>query len=174
MTPEQLREQFLESSKINHENFETYFLYLNSISGISLNENIPGSLFLSGRNILNSVDLYEIDHLISVCDISTKISHIQHDVYDIDDKPDDETVQNMQDIIDKVADDIHNSLMNGKRIVVHCKAGQSRSATVVLYYLCKYQFNGDLLKTVDHVVKHRKIICPNLGFIKMLFEFFPV
>jgi predicted protein tyrosine phosphatase len=167
-----LRQQFVERATINHENYETYFLYLNSISLIPL-QDFTGRLFLSGRNALNSVDLYEIQHLISVCNIPTKVSNIQHDIFEIDDKADEETKDKMKHLLDTISDSIHESLSNNKTVCVHCFAGQSRSVTIVIYYLAKYHFNRNLQQAIDHVVKYRPIICPNQSFIKLLVESFP-
>ncbi len=62
---------------------------------------------------------------------------------------------------------INDNLNIGKIVFVHCVAGVSRSASVVIYYLMKY----DKMKYRDAyeaVKKSRPIIAPNNFFVNML------
>ena len=74
----------------------------------------------------------------------------------------------------KVMDDEHqniiqyfgeclNYMKEDKKILVHCMAGASRSATIVIAYLMwteKLKF----VKAFDFVKEKRPIVCPNMGF----------
>ncbi len=56
-----------------------------------------------------------------------------------------------------------------ERVLVHCAAGVSRSATICIAYLMKH--HGLSLNSAYMAVKCvRGIICPNLGFMKQLAE----
>jgi len=55
----------------------------------------------------------------------------------------------------------------GGRILVHCMAGMSRSATIVIAYLMMKR-SMRLLDAVIHVKKIRPTIYPNQGFMKTL------
>eukprot|EP01084_Bolivina_argentea_P206327 352301_1 len=55
------------------------------------------------------------------------------------------------------------------KILVHCSAGMSRSATVLIAYLMKRN-QWDLLKTFKFVRSKRKYVYPNLGFWQLLIE----
>jgi protein-tyrosine phosphatase len=62
---------------------------------------------------------------------------------------------------------INDAVSKNKNIIVHCAAGMSRSATLVIAYLMienrwKYE------ETYDFVKKRRPIIDPNIGFVKQL------
>ena len=52
-------------------------------------------------------------------------------------------------------------------VLVHCQAGMSRSATIVIaYFMRKYKWG--VYKTLEFVKDKRKIVAPNKGFIKQL------
>jgi len=57
-----------------------------------------------------------------------------------------------------------------KRVLVHCQAGISRSATLVIAYLIKHQ-KMNLKDAYLHVKSKRPQIGPNKGFIQQLMDF---
>ncbi|KAL1923830.1 uncharacterized protein VTP21DRAFT_8810 [Calcarisporiella thermophila] len=61
-------------------------------------------------------------------------------------------------------DDARNA---NEPIFVHCKAGRSRSVTVVLAYLIRH-YRWPLKAAYRHVFRVRPGICPNLGFVAEL------
>ncbi|CAG9313697.1 unnamed protein product [Blepharisma stoltei] len=64
---------------------------------------------------------------------------------------------------------IHQHLLEGEKVLVHCQAGVSRSASIVIAYLMgKYLINFAQASNV--VLQKRKCIFPNLGFQKQLRE----
>ena len=65
---------------------------------------------------------------------------------------------------------IHSEITKGRRVFIHCHAGISRSATLVIAYLMKYcrmSFNG----AFSYVKSKRQRINPNPGFIKQLQDY---
>ena len=54
--------------------------------------------------------------------------------------------------------------------LVHCQAGVSRSATVVISYLM-YAKKAPLRSAFAHLRKIRPVVCPNPGFVKQLQEY---
>lgn len=71
---------------------------------------------------------------------------------------------------DRCADKIHQvARMRGKTLV-HCVAGVSRSASVCIAYLMKYQ-HMTLEKAYKHCKRHRPIVHPNVGFWKQLVDY---
>lgn len=56
-----------------------------------------------------------------------------------------------------------------KILLVHCMEGKSRSVSMILGYLMKYE-NWTLLKAYKHCKKQRKIIRPNKSFWKCLMK----
>ena len=71
---------------------------------------------------------------------------------------------------DRCADKIHQVQSRGGRTLVHCVAGISRSASLCIAYLMKYQ-KMSLDQAYYHVKKRRPVIRPNVGFWRQLIEF---
>lgn len=60
------------------------------------------------------------------------------------------------DQIDRAIDTLHELVKSGKRVLVHCRAGISRSPSVVAGYLAKYE--GHTLNSAMEVVKNGRSI----------------
>lgn len=59
---------------------------------------------------------------------------------------------------------------SGGRVLVHCQAGISRSATICLAYLMHTQ-RVRLDEAFDFVKQRRQVISPNLAFMGQLLQF---
>lgn len=57
----------------------------------------------------------------------------------------------------------------GGRIFVHCVAGISRSATLVIAYLMTHQDIN--LKDAVQMLRNKRKICPNPGFLQQLIDY---
>lgn len=62
---------------------------------------------------------------------------------------------------------ISQALKEDKNVLVHCKMGISRSATIVIAYVMKTR-NWDLTRSLEHVKKRRTCVKPNPHFMKQL------
>lgn len=71
---------------------------------------------------------------------------------------------------DRLADRINDNLQQGKKTLVHCYVGRSRSASIILAYLMKYQ-QMSLREAFHYLRSRRHIIGPNFGFIKQLIAY---
>jgi protein-tyrosine phosphatase len=58
----------------------------------------------------------------------------------------------------------------GENVLVHCAAGVSRSATIVLSYLMRYHSMG-LHDAIKYLRSKRRCICPNPGFMEQLVDY---
>jgi protein phosphatase slingshot len=62
---------------------------------------------------------------------------------------------------------ISRAKMDGSKVLVHCKMGISRSASVVIAYAMK-AYNWDFNKAIQHVKDKRNCIKPNKNFLAQL------
>jgi atypical dual specificity phosphatase len=76
----------------------------------------------------------------------------------------------IQPYFDRLTDRIHENLQQGKKTLVHCYVGRSRSATIILAYLMKYK-QMSLREAFHYLRSRRHIIGPNFGFIKQLIAY---
>jgi protein tyrosine phosphatase len=65
------------------------------------------------------------------------------------------------------AERIYAMLETGKKTLVHCAAGRSRSCAVVLYYIMKKHHKG-FQEAYDMLEMRRGYLCINEGFIQAL------
>ncbi|CAF2720563.1 unnamed protein product [Rotaria sp. Silwood2] len=73
----------------------------------------------------------------------------------------------IQPYFDRLTDRIEQSLRQGRKTLVHCYVGRSRSASIILAYLMKYK-QMSLREAFYYLRSRRPIIGPNFGFIKQL------
>ncbi|ELU11441.1 hypothetical protein CAPTEDRAFT_104600 [Capitella teleta] len=71
---------------------------------------------------------------------------------------------------DRAADIIRQVQQKGGRVLVHCVAGVSRSATLCIVYLMKYS-RMSLRDSYLFVKSKRPIIRPNPGFFKQMIDY---
>lgn len=62
---------------------------------------------------------------------------------------------------------IQRAKLEGSKVLVHCKMGISRSASVVIAYAMK-QYNWDFTQAIQHVKEKRNCIKPNKNFLTQL------
>lgn len=84
----------------------------------------------------------------------------------VEDDPDDNISIYFEDVVDL----IESMRRNGRSTVIHCAAGVSRSATIVLAYLLKYS-NLTLHEAFILTYATRPCIRPNMAFFRSLTEF---
>jgi protein-tyrosine phosphatase len=65
---------------------------------------------------------------------------------------------------------IKDAVTSGGKVFVHCFAGVSRSATIVIAYLMK-EYNMTFSSAIKYVKSKRTFINPNDGFRKQLLQY---
>ncbi|GFR57679.1 dual specificity protein phosphatase 18 [Elysia marginata] len=78
--------------------------------------------------------------------------------------------QSLLSYLDDLVDFVSKAVSVGGKVVVHCMAGVSRSASVVLAYLVRERAMS-LREAHDHVIACRPVIRPNMGFWAALVEY---
>lgn len=103
-----------------------------------------------------------IKHIINVTKtIPNKYKFIDCTIIPIQDA--DACEENLMDIIEQGADIINQMVQNDKSILIHCKRGHHRSASVVMCYLMKYHnmslIDALLLVKIKRPTAFRRISC---------------
>ncbi|KAL2097932.1 hypothetical protein ACEWY4_007139 [Coilia grayii] len=75
----------------------------------------------------------------------------------------DDPEEDLHKYFDTCADAIDKEAVKGGHIVVYCKSGRSRSATICVAYLMKHQ-GLSLSEAFETVRKARSVVQPNPGF----------
>lgn len=129
-------------------------------------EIIPNKLYLG--SILAATDEYIIKDLgitaILNCGTDKLFQNVPKDVFYL--------CLNMEDSIDQdlYIDEALSFIEQNKNVLVHCKAGISRSSSIVIAFIMK-QKKMKFERAFEFVKNCRNCIAPNLGFIQQLIEY---
>nr|XP_046910695.1 dual specificity protein phosphatase 4-like isoform X2 [Dermatophagoides farinae] len=81
---------------------------------------------------------------------------------------DDICTENIARYFDESIEFIDDAMKNGGKILIHCLAGISRSATITIAYLMKQ--HSMTIEDAIKIVKQNRRVYPNEGFLKQLVE----
>jgi protein-tyrosine phosphatase len=129
------------------------FLFLGGVNS-SAKENL---IKLGITHVLNVADELENDKNL------TDIACLKLNVEDYHD-------EEIQIHFDNAHKFIRDAFEQKGTVLVHCYAGVSRSATIVLSYLMNH-YKMSLMEAIVHTKTKRTIIHPNSGFIEKLIEY---
>eukprot|EP01098_Paradermamoeba_levis_P016654 TRINITY_DN9102_c0_g1_i1.p1 TRINITY_DN9102_c0_g1~~TRINITY_DN9102_c0_g1_i1.p1 ORF type:complete len:168 (+),score=30.93 TRINITY_DN9102_c0_g1_i1:1-504(+) len=133
----------------------TDYLFLGSIK-----DAVDGTK-ITGNGISNVLSLHRLPpNKPSVYD---SVNHKFVDAHDTDDYP-------IQKHFEETYQFIKEAKNQNQPVLVHCAAGVSRSATVVVAYLMR-EYNLGAQEALVKVKEKRNCICPNPGFLRALFEY---
>ena len=167
-----------ENEELNESNhnkseltIEGYVIDL--VSDVSCNEIVP-NLFLSGADVATDIELLKSKFITHIVNCTSTINNmyekeIKYLKVPIDDLPN----VNILKYFNEAFEFIDNALLydkNGKNnnVLVHCHAGVSRSASIIIGYLLKKRLFVTYRDAYEHVKSSRPIICPNPGFVTQL------
>jgi protein-tyrosine phosphatase len=124
----------------------------------------------SGANDFSKITELGITHILNVSDCipnyhasTTNITYMRVPIADCGSVI-------LKDYFPTVFDFITSALESGGRILVHCFAGKSRSASFVIAYLMQC-LRMNYMDAFRHVQNHRAVVEPNLGFELQLHAF---
>ena len=116
--------------------------------------------FLSAKDEINLIknNINRVLSCLGYCTLKYNNESIQHKILDLDDTSDTNIIQYFKEAL-KFIDE-------SDKILVHCLCGVSRSASIVIaYFMWKNKLTYD---ESFNKVSERRIVSPNLGFIKQL------
>lgn len=125
---------------------------------------IPG-LFISSQDPAVNIEILQklnIQHILSIgVDLNLKFDTIKYNYCELLDLPEADILKPIEKCIKII--DMHRQ----QNILVHCNAGVSRSATIVIAYLMLLQ-KLSYADAFDKVKAVRNCIKPNEGFVRQL------
>uniref|UniRef100_A0A914ERB0 Protein-tyrosine-phosphatase n=1 Tax=Acrobeloides nanus TaxID=290746 RepID=A0A914ERB0_9BILA len=131
---------------------------------------INDHLYLSGAGVLRPEKIRQ-KKITCVINVTTEepnayLPGIDYVKIRIEDNP----YAKLDNYFDMVADRIKSVKDRGGRTLVHCVAGVSRSASLTIIYLVKYE-RMSLRQAYHYVKSARPIIRPNVGFWKQMVDY---
>jgi hypothetical protein len=146
--------------------------FQNTTNNFEADEIMPG-IFLGSINSSYDLDVLKskgITHIISVI-LGYDPAFPEDFQYLIINALDNEN-NNISDVFESCNDFINDALFesNGK-VLIHCMAGRSRSATILAAYIIK-TCGMDVENVLNLLRKKRKIVEPNSSFVKQLNEYY--
>lgn len=140
--------------------------------GFGMNQIIP-RLFLSGQDVTNNKKLLDENKITHVLNLATNIENsFENEITYKTLKIQDSITQDILKHLAECIEFIDTALKNEKNsVLVHCNAGVSRSASIVIAYLMFKRLFNTYQAAYEHVLSCRSVISPNPGFVKQLLEF---
>ncbi|CAF1032030.1 unnamed protein product [Adineta steineri] len=129
-------------------------------------------LFLGNIQHATNRDLlqkFDIKNILNVCDLRLGQTIVEN--FNVIHIPmPDEPRTNIKQHFDRTNELLHGIFERQERCLVHCAAGVSRSATIVLAYLMKYHHNT-LKEAFYYLIEKRPQVWPNEGFLLQLIRY---
>ena len=127
-------------------------------------------------NIIDSKNLEFLEEIDIIINASTDIPFVSKKTKNIrvsvKDNLEKEQIIKLYTYLDNITEFIYNSLMDNKKIFVHCYAGKQRSATIVCAYIMKYLNLS--YKSSTELMKSKRVVVftplPNFDDALRLFE----
>lgn len=132
---------------------------------------ILNGVILGSQDVAQDLDILTNNKITHILNVATGIHNLFEGwfVYKTKEALDTPTCQ-IIDILDECCDYIHNAVVGGGCVLVHCNAGVSRSASVVIAYLMRY-YSMNYDEAFKFVKMKRSFIRPNVGFVEQLKEY---
>ncbi len=129
---------------------------------------LPNKLYLSSIEAILKHN-YKLDQLgiTMIINVTNDVSDVMGEWKNVKIPIMDDPRENIYKYFDSMYVLIENELNNGGRVLVHCYAGISRSATIVISYLMR-KFKCCKKVVYTYIISHRDVIHPNDGFQRQL------
>lgn len=132
---------------------------------------ILNRVILGSQDVAHDLDLLNKNRVTHILNVATGIINLYEGwfIYKTKEVFDTPTCR-IIDIFDECCDYIHSTIVSGGCVLVHCNAGVSRSASVVIAYLMKH-YSMSFDEAFRFVKSKRSFIRPNTGFLEQLKEY---
>ncbi len=143
-----------------------------SISRVPMPFEILPHMYLSCRKGASNREGLELNNISRILNVTTEDSEYEHlegftyHQIAVEDKHE----VNMLDCLPRAFAFIDEAKAANEKVLVHCHAGMSRSVTVVLAYLMKFE-GFTLNNAYDYVKQKKSNISPNFSFMEQLVQF---
>uniref|UniRef100_A0A915PKE6 Uncharacterized protein n=1 Tax=Setaria digitata TaxID=48799 RepID=A0A915PKE6_9BILA len=132
--------------------------------------NVAKGVYLGSQDVAHDYDILKAHNITHVINCATGVKNIflgaiKYLTFDVLDLP----WTNLEQHFDKCHEFMWDAVESGGNVLVHCNAGVSRSATIVLSYIMRYN-KMTLREALEHVNAIRKV-SPNPGFVQQLLRY---
>ena len=131
---------------------------------------VTNYIYLGSKTEAQDVEWLAANNIKIVINVARDLSHLEYPpgIQVIKIAIDDEADPSIDIYLDRIADYIQNATVHyNKKVLVHCVAGISRSATFVAYYLMKY-YMLTLPEALALIRQVRPRAKPNMYFMELL------
>jgi len=109
-----------------------------------------------------------IKHIVSIGCKPQPIPGCMYYTFEVEDSKDDECVRQLFEVImPQIHEIMTNCVCKKEAVLVHCQAGMSRSAAVVIMW-CIKEFGWTYAVAYEYIKRCRPAISPNTGFVKYM------
>jgi protein-tyrosine phosphatase len=130
--------------------------------------NIIDNLFLGDMNDAKSIDFITKNCIHKIINVTLDIENYFDNIDYLNIKIEDSKDVELNIYFEKVFNFINED--KNKNILIHCRQGKSRSASLVISYLM-YHYKMNLITAYNHVKNIRNIIQPNIHFMNQLINY---
>ena len=137
-----------------------------------LDEILP-RLYLSSSDPAISKEILDSEHITHIVNVTTNVANkFEPEITYKKVVINDDARENLSIHFESTYEFIEKALSekNSNRVLVHCNAGVSRSATIVMAYLMQKRIFTTYADAYKHVQFKRPIVYPNPGFVKQLLD----
>ncbi len=127
------------------------------LSGIGFTADLPKENFTS---VINCAGAFLRTNHYKTNIIETNIKYHEINLNDVES-------QSLEEHLEPAYQKIKTDLANGEKILIHCFYGQSRSVSILCYFMMRsYKWTFD--EALEYIRRYRGIADPNAGFVKYL------
>lgn len=144
--------------------------------GLGMTRILP-RLYLSGEDVVKNKRLLKEHNITHILNLTTNVENwFQPEIVYKRIRVNDVANQDMSECFEEAFEFIDKALSSTSSetsensVLVHCNAGVSRSASVVIGYLMKTGYRDSFTQAYEFVRAYRPAIAPNPGFIQQLKE----